>query len=168
MGRDDNGSAMPELATAFRNVMAAVCTPVSIVTTIVGEKPHGTTVSAFTSLSMDPPMVLVSLDKNSTLLRLVRQTRNFGVNVLGVGQEALALQFATKDPEKFASVGWAHDGDSPRLHGGGAWLSCRAAKFVDGGDHVVIFGEVVAVDPPTSKPLTYHARGFGTHVPARQ
>src|SRR3954469_19110691 len=85
-----------ELQTSFRNVMAGVCTPVSVVTTIADGRPHGTTVSAFASLSMDPPMVQVSLDHGSELLALVRDSGTFGLNVLSSGQSALATMFATK------------------------------------------------------------------------
>lgn len=78
---------MSELPDRFRKVMASVVTPVSVVTAMSGGEgdglPHRTTVSAFASLSMNPPMVLVSLDRASDLLALVRQTGRFGVNVLG-------------------------------------------------------------------------------------
>ena len=84
------------LAEEFRAVMAGVATPVSVVTTLTDGRPHGTTVSAFASLSMDPPMVLVSLDRGSGLLARLAVGGVFGVNVLGRDQAPLALAFARK------------------------------------------------------------------------
>lgn len=126
--------------------------------------PHGTTVSAFASLSMVPPMVLVALDRSSDLLALLRRTGGFGVNVLGATQSALALAFARKGPDKFTDVGWEAANGLPWLSGAPGWLACEVALLVEGGDHVVAFGAVVAADTTDGPPLTYHARAFGTHA----
>lgn len=155
----------PTLQASFREVMASVCTPVSVVTSMAGDLPHGTTVSAFASLSMEPPMVLVSLDRSSELLSVVRASRSFGLNVLSSAQSALAMTFASKGGSaKFASVPWALEAGVPRLTGVGSFLSCRVSELVVGGDHVVLLGEVVAADSEVQQPLTYHGRVFGTHV----
>jgi flavin reductase (DIM6/NTAB) family NADH-FMN oxidoreductase RutF len=152
------------LQQRFREAMAGVATPVSVVTSIDDGLPVGTTVSAFASLSMNPPMVLVSLDRGSDLLAVVRQAGRFGVNVLGATQSALALAFARKGGTgKFAGVRWEPDHDLPRLPGAPGWLACEVAALVDGGDHVVALGTVVAADTCTAAPLTYHGRVFGTH-----
>lgn len=74
------------IQAAFRETKAVVCTPVAVITTRRHDLPYGTTVSAFAALSMDPPMVLVALDRNSQLLEIVRATGTFGVNVLGSDQ----------------------------------------------------------------------------------
>ena len=107
--------------------MAGVATPVSVVTAVAGDGvPHGTTVSAFASLSMDPPMVLVSLDRGSDLLALVRETGRFGVNVLGSTQSALALSFARKGPDKFTDVEWVTSTTaSPGCPDAPGWLACE-------------------------------------------
>lgn len=153
------------LAEAFREVMAGVATPVSVITAVSGDGvPHGTTVSAFASLSMDPPMVLVSLDRGSDLLALVRETGRFGVNVLGSTQSALALSFARKGPDKFATVDWTDDHGLPRLPGAPGWLACDVESLVEGGDHVVALGLVRAAATVDGAPLTYHSRVFGTHA----
>jgi flavin reductase (DIM6/NTAB) family NADH-FMN oxidoreductase RutF len=158
-------SELTELQTSFREVMAGVATPVSVVTAMGDGLPHGTTVSAFASLSMEPPMVLVSLDRQSDLLALVRETGRFGVNVLGSDQSALALSFARKGGTgKFNGVRWEVDNDLPRLPGAPGWLACEVAQLVDGGDHVVALGTVVAADTVHGSPLTYHGRLFGTHA----
>jgi flavin reductase (DIM6/NTAB) family NADH-FMN oxidoreductase RutF len=152
------------LADRFREVMAGVATPVSVVTSMADGLPHGTTVSAFASLSMAPPMVLVSLDRGSDLLALVRESGRFGVNVLGSTQSALALAFARKGGTgKFSGVRWEVDHDLPRLPGAPGWLACDVAALVEGGDHVVALGTVVAAETLDGLPLTYHGRVFGTH-----
>jgi flavin reductase (DIM6/NTAB) family NADH-FMN oxidoreductase RutF len=153
-----------DVQPAFREVMAGVCTPVSVVTTLTGEIPHGTTVSAFASLSMSPPMVLVSLDRRSELLAQVRELGLFGVNVLGSDQSALARNFARKGAGKFANVPWVVDGGVPRIPGAGGFLACSALKFVNGGDHVLVLGQVQVAETTAVAPLTYYARSFGTHA----
>ena len=84
------------LQAAFRAAMASVGAPVSVVTTLVDGLPCGTTVNAFASLSMQPPMVLMALDLGSDLLALMRQSGGFGLNVLSSSQTGLALNFARK------------------------------------------------------------------------
>lgn len=159
---DDTTSALRE---QFRDAMAAVATPVSVVTAVAGGLPHGTTVSAFASLSMDPPMLLVSLDRQSQLLGAIRESLRFGLNVLGSDQSALALTFATKGgAAKFSGVGWELDHGLPRLEGTPGWLACNVADLVDGGDHVIALGMVVAAETGVGRPLTYHGRAFGTHA----
>jgi flavin reductase (DIM6/NTAB) family NADH-FMN oxidoreductase RutF len=154
---------LTDLQSAFRAAMAGVCTPVSVVTTVEGGRPHGTTVSAFTSLSMNPPMVLVSLDNGSDLLAMVQRTGMFGLNVLAAGQSAMALRFARKGPEKFSGAGWSNECGAARLSGVAAWVACSVANIVEGGDHQVLLGNVVAAEATETEPLTYHARTFGTH-----
>ncbi len=154
------------LQAAFREVMAGVATPVCVVTALTGGTPYGTTVSAFASLSMEPPMVLVALDRGSALLAAIRDSRRFGVNVLGAGHSALALAFARKGgASKFDGVLWETDAGLPRLPEAPGWLACDLADLVEGGDHLVALGLVVAAATVEGPPLTYHSRVFGTHAP---
>src|ERR1700733_13946765 len=137
--RDEDGSpAVPGYdrvdATVFRDTLARVPTPVTVVTSHIDRRPHGTTVSAFSSLSLEPPMILVSLDQNSDLLKIIQETGRFGVNVLAVGQQALATPFARKGADQVATA----------------------------GDHVIIIGRVVHADTHSFEPLLYRQRAFGT------
>lgn len=153
------------LQARFREVMAHVPSPVSIVTALNGGLPHGTTVSAFASLSIEPPMVLVALDRGSELLASIRRTHRFGINVLGVAQSALALAFARKGGvRKFQGVKWDVHQDLPRLAGAPGWLACTVADLVGGGDHVIALGLVEVADTVEAEPLIYHRRVFGTHA----
>ncbi|MFD4606013.1 flavin reductase family protein [Streptomyces sp. NPDC058464] len=149
---------------AFRDVMAGVASPVTVVTGVSEGVPHGTTVSAFTSLSLSPPMVLVSLDRGSRLLEVVRGSGRFGVNVLSSHQAGLALRFARKGgAEKFDGTEWSLVHGLPRLPEATGWLACETETLVDGGDHVVLLGRVLSAEHRVAPPLTYHARAFGTH-----
>jgi flavin reductase (DIM6/NTAB) family NADH-FMN oxidoreductase RutF len=153
------------LQERFREVMAGVATPVTVMTALERETPHGTTVGAFASLSMEPPMVVACLDRQSDLLARVRRTRRFGVNVLGSSHSELAARFAKKGGARFLGVDWEVDSEVPRLVGASGWLACDVAALVDGGDHVIVIGAVLAVDKAHVEPLTYHMRSFGTHAP---
>ncbi|MEU9336516.1 flavin reductase family protein [Streptomyces sp. NPDC048290] len=154
-----------DLETVFRDTMAGVCTPVSVVTALSGEAPHGTTVNAFASLSMSPPMVLVSLAHTSELLGLIRQTGRFGLNILASDQAQLALTFARKgDAGRFTGVRWDIEDGVPRIAGTCGFLVCDVAELVSGGDHTVVQGFVRAAEAGAGAPLTYHLRSFGTHT----
>src|ERR1700722_4136246 len=165
--RDEDGSlAVPGYdrvdATVFRDTLARVPTPVTVVTSHIDRRPHGTTVSAFSSLSLEPPMLLVSLEQNSDLLKIIQESGRFGVNVLASGQQSLATTFARKGADKFADVAWYMDHDAPRLAGKGQWLLCRTDQLVTAGDHVIIIGLVVHADTHSFEPLLYRQRAFGT------
>jgi flavin reductase (DIM6/NTAB) family NADH-FMN oxidoreductase RutF len=159
---DDTVHSGPD-PQAFRDVMAEVCTPVAVVTTALNGAPHGTTVGAFMSLSLSPPMVVVALDRTSDLLAKVRLSRRFGINVLGMSQDQLAAQFAGKGGERFAGVTWSVADGLPRLSEAIGWLACRAAGFLDGGDHILVPAWVQTATATPAPPLTYHRRVYGTH-----
>jgi flavin reductase (DIM6/NTAB) family NADH-FMN oxidoreductase RutF len=149
-------------AAAFRAALGAVCAPVAVVTSFFDHRPHGTTVSAFCSLSLEPPLVLVALDRDSDLLRMIRSARRYGINVLAHGQEAIATRFARKGPDKFDDVDWALDAGLPRLGETASWIACRLHELVDGGDHVIAVGFVEHAQASPAHPLLYRQREFGT------
>lgn len=156
-----------DLGASLRDVMADVCTPVAIVTSCVETTPFGSTVSAFCSLSMNPPMVMVALNRESDTLRALKASGRFGVNILGIGNADLAMQFARKGPDKFDGVTWTTSHGVPRIDTSPGWIACDVAGLAEGGDHLIISGNVVGADLRHSEPLTYHQRRFGTHVPFR-
>jgi flavin reductase (DIM6/NTAB) family NADH-FMN oxidoreductase RutF len=154
---------MDVLSEIFREVMAGVATPVTVVTAMDGDRPHGTTVSAFASLSMRPPMTLIALDRSSELLAVIRTYRRFGVNVLGSAQSGLALAFAGKGSAKFSGTPYELQDGLPRIHRVTGWVACDLADLVEGGDHVIALGTVTSAKTLGGSPLTYHGRVFGTH-----
>ncbi|MEQ3552122.1 flavin reductase family protein [Pseudonocardia nematodicida] len=121
---------------------------------------HGATVNAFTAVSLDPPLVLVSLDRRSRLCGLVeREHRPFTVNVLESGQKDLALHFAGRPTEQ---VGWLPDSGcgAPRLAGVLAHVSCTPWQSYDGGDHLLYLGEVQEFLIHDGRPLLFHTGRF--------
>ncbi len=111
---------LSDLQEGFRDAMGSVAAAVSVVTTLSGpsgDRPHGATVSAFTSLSMDPPMLLVSLQETSRLLALLTPGSHLGVNVLAAHQRDLALRFASRREDRFGDLDWVPRDGSPALAG---------------------------------------------------
>lgn len=152
----------------FSIAMAAVPSPVAVVTARDGTRPHGTTVSAFASLSLTPPMVLVSLDNRSQLLALVRRTGRFGLNILGVDQAELATAFARSRPDSRRHRLVAERGPAP-IAGLGGLGRRRGRRVRHGRDHTVLLAHVVTAEAGPGGPrlLTYHQRSFGTHPAGR-
>jgi flavin reductase (DIM6/NTAB) family NADH-FMN oxidoreductase RutF len=147
----------------FRDLMAAVCAPVTVVTTLDEAGPHGTTVSAFASLSLSPPLVTVALDRRSALLSRIRETGRLGVNVLGADGDDVALRFAGNGADRFDGVGWTLAQGLPRLDGAAGWAACELRQVVEGGDHLLLIAEVVQAESRPVAPLVYGHRTFGTH-----
>lgn len=147
----------------FRTAMGNVATPVAVVTTFDDEIPHGTTVSAFTSLSMEPPMLLVSLDNTSALLPRLEVGVRFGLNVLASHQDQIALRFAQKRERKFEDIPWFAGDLAPRIVDAHAWVALDVAGLIEAGDHTIVTGTVLAAQASIGTPLTYYQRAFGTH-----
>ncbi|TRY18658.1 flavin reductase family protein [Tessaracoccus rhinocerotis] len=154
---------MDELAAAFREAMSRVSAPVTIVTTMQDGVPHGTTVSAFASLSVHPPMVLLALDNRGSLVGRIRQTGRLLVNVLAEDQAETAIRFATPAlPDRFEGVDWTQDHGLPRLSGAAAWLRCEHVVLEPGGDHTVLLATVATAESAEHGGLTYYRRQFGS------
>ena len=126
-------------ADELRRTMARWATGVAVVTSRGEDGPRGATTNAFTSLSLEPPLVLVALDQGSNTLGAIRSSGRLAVNVLAAGQEELARRFATKasGAEKFAGI--AHDEEHvPVLDGVALWLRCELERELEGGDHAIL------------------------------
>jgi flavin reductase (DIM6/NTAB) family NADH-FMN oxidoreductase RutF len=145
--------------------MRNVAAPVSVVTTFVDGQPRGVTVSAFDSLSMQPPMMTVALQDTSSLLNDITVGLALGINVLRSDQENLATRFATHGEDRFAGLDWTMDLGAPRLRHVHAWFGVRVREAVRGGDHVVLVCDVLSAAQGGGRPLTYHDRMFGSHRP---
>lgn len=153
-------------ADLFRDVMAHVPSPVAVVTVLRDGQPHGTTVSAFMSLSVDPPRLVISLDNRSQLLAQLQVGATAGVNILTAGQSDLATHFARKDKDP-AAVEWElTDGAPPRLAGAHSWLGLTVTELITTGDHTLVVGGVDTAYPAPEAPLVYWQRTFGTHTAA--
>lgn len=144
--------------------MSIVCGPVVVVTTMVDDEPAGTTVSAFSALSLRPPLAMLALDRTSRLLRKIETSERLGINVLGEGQEDLAMAFATKRLDKFDGVRWSARNGLPCLHGAPGWAACSVTARIPGGDHIIVVAGVEDIEfSEDVAPLVYGGRRFGTH-----
>jgi flavin reductase (DIM6/NTAB) family NADH-FMN oxidoreductase RutF len=146
---------------AFCDTFSWVPTPVSVVTTINGDgRPHGTTVSAFCSLSVDPPLVLVALDRSSDLLGHLKRSGRFGLNLLAAGQQDIGLACSQKGADKFEGVEWYEEDGLPRIRDAAAWLACDVEQILPGGDHLIVTGLITHCERVGGTPLVYHRRRF--------
>jgi flavin reductase (DIM6/NTAB) family NADH-FMN oxidoreductase RutF len=148
----------------YRDLMSGVCAPVTIVTTTVDGRPHGTTVSSLSALSLRPPLVSVAFDRSSVLLGQILTAGRFGVNVLGHAHDEEAAVFARRGGDRFAVGDWYTDHELPRLAGAVGWMVCDLDRTIEAGDHLLLFGLVrVAASRADIAPLVYAHRTFGTH-----
>lgn len=147
----------------FRNLMAGVCAPVTVVTTFDEEGPHGATVSSFASLSLEPSLISIALDTRSRLLERIAARGHFGVNVLGSSQAEVATRFAGRSDDRFAGIPWTAVDSLPRLDGVAGWATCELVNSVEAGDHLLLIGRVTRAISTLQAPLVYAYRTFGTH-----
>lgn len=142
---------------AFRSALRKFASGVTIVTVADGDYLHGMTASAFASVSLEPPLVLVCLDKMSRTLTLLRDTGVFSVNVLGAGQEEVSGAFAQRGLKPFASIPHRRgDNGTPVLDDAIAVLECTTYRVFEAGDHEVVLGEVSAARAADGEPLVYY------------
>jgi flavin reductase (DIM6/NTAB) family NADH-FMN oxidoreductase RutF len=142
---------------------------VTVVTSRFGDVIHGMTVSAFASVSLDPPLVLVCADKTSDTHGVIARGGVFAAHVLAEGQEALSNRFASEKDEdrRFQGIDWRTGATgAPILPGAAAVLDCRVAAAHDAGDHVIYVGRVEDVEIGGGEPLLYH-RGVYRKLGAR-
>jgi len=143
--------------------LACRASGVAIVTTRSGDRIHGMTVSAFTEVSLAPPLVLVCADKKSNTHPLIEESGVFAVNVLARDQETLSNRFASKKDEERRFEGVSHERGAtgaPLLAGTLAAFDCRVAAIHDAGDHVIYVGEVQAVTQSERAPLVYYGSAY--------
>jgi len=138
----------------LRTAMSRFATGVAVVTTFDGEKREGLTVNSFSSLSLDPPLVVWSLRKNSPSLATFQRATGFAVNILCADRRELSHHFATPHSDKFLGVEY-DDGSFgfPVFSGNLALFECRKSQVVEGGDHLMFIGEVLRVTYRDDVPL---------------
>ncbi len=142
---------------ALRRALGTFLTGVTVVTCIdhLG-RPRGFTANSFTSVSLDPPLVLVCVAKSAASIDAFVGAEGFGINILAEHQKSVSQMFASKSTEKFQSVRWMPGGTgAPRLEEGIAWFDCYTRQRVEAGDHVVLIGEVIQFAAAGGRPLGY-------------
>jgi flavin reductase (DIM6/NTAB) family NADH-FMN oxidoreductase RutF len=153
----------------FRRVVGHFATGVAVVTSCREDgSPCGMTASAVASLSLDPTLVLVCIDRASASHRWIESAGVYAVNVLeGSRGETLARRFATAGAaDRFTGTAWRTDRTgSPVLEDALAWLDCRVDSAVPAGDHTIFVGEVLSGDAREGNPLLYYRGGYGRFEP---
>ena len=146
----------------FREVISHFASGVTVITAVHDGRAYGTTASAVTSLSLEPPMLLICMNKQSETGRAVAASRHFGVNILGANQADLAERFAQKGGDKFAGVPVsAGKWGEPLFEQALATLECTVAEETTGGTHYVFLAEVESGRARGGTPLAYFKGEFG-------
>lgn len=142
----------------YRNCMGRFATGVTVVTCQTDEGEHGFTANSFTSVSLDPPLVLVSVDRKTKAFEHLKNNA-FTINILNHEQEDVAMHFAGR-PKEQKSFNWVRGEHAPRLDSSLAYIECKPWAEYDGGDHVLFVGEVQNFAYETDHALTYFAGKF--------
>ncbi|APC19628.1 flavin oxidoreductase (plasmid) [Pseudomonas frederiksbergensis] len=151
---------------AFRRALGNFATGVTIMTAAIGSRQVGVTANSFNSVSLDPALILWSIDKRSTSYDVFNDASHFAVNILAADQIDLSNQFARPRDDKFAGVTWEEGaGGAPLLSDCAARFQCQMYQQVDGGDHWILIGKVVAFDDFGRSPLLYHQGAYSSVLP---
>ena len=153
---------MPISKEEFRQALGHFAAAVTVVTTKTRDGGRaGITVTAFSSLSLDPPLVLVCIDRRARLHAELQVDRPFAVNILKDDQELVSRRFASSQGDQFQEIGTS-DGASgaPLITGALASIECRVTQCLSGGDHTIVVGEVQAAQISEGKPLVYFRGGY--------
>jgi len=171
-GGPQRESAAP--GRALRDALGCFPTGVAVITGLAADgRPFGLTINSFTSLSLDPPLILWSLRSGSPLLPCFHGGARFAVNVLGSAQESIARQFSSPRPDRFAGIRWRPGpvglhhlagvptlAGMPHLEGAVAWFDCRLRDSHEAGDHRILIGGVERFATAGGEPLLFVQGGF--------
>jgi flavin reductase (DIM6/NTAB) family NADH-FMN oxidoreductase RutF len=153
----------PIASEEFRRACGRFATGVTVATVLDARgRPHGLTVNSFTSVSLAPPLVLICLGHNVTVIDAFRPAEFFGINVLAAGQQEIADRFARKGLDRFADISWRRGKTGvPLLSGVLATLECSVRQRTPSGDHDIFLGEVVHTHVfHEATPLLFYASGY--------
>jgi flavin reductase (DIM6/NTAB) family NADH-FMN oxidoreductase RutF len=148
--------------TEFCRACAKFPTGVTIVTVLDADgSPHGMTASSFTSVSLEPRLVLVCVDHRASVLAHLRRAQHIGINILSENQQELSAHFARPGHDRFDGVEWlAGDGGVPLIPGVLARFECSIHRMIDAGDHTILIAEVLDAEHTNGRPLVYFASGY--------
>ncbi|MGH2978181.1 MAG: flavin reductase family protein [Solirubrobacterales bacterium] len=148
--------------SAFRDACSRFATGVCVVTSSGPDGPSGMTANAVTSLSLDPPLVVVCFALSARTLTAVQHSGRFGVHFLSHDQEEVAARFASKMPEaqKFDGLEWVERDGVPALGGCLAGLACEVRELLPGGDHLIGVGAVTSLWRDDGEPLVFYRGAY--------
>lgn len=149
--------------TLFKEAMGNYPSGVTVVTAYdENGQPIGLTVNSFASVSLDPLLILWSIDKKVFTYETFKKIDKFAVNILASDQKEVALLFATKNADRFGNSNWKKSGFGLPIIGGTlASLQCKTFQAVEAGDHTILIGEVIDIHVEDKDPLLYHGRNIG-------
>lgn len=141
----------------LRRVMGHFATGVTVITTKDKDgAPQGLTANAFMSLSLNPPLVIISVDKGATCYNCFATGNGYTVNFLSENQEEVSKRFATKGIDKFAGLGWREgENGAAIIDGALGHVECRITQAYDGGDHTIVVGEILNAAANGERPLLF-------------
>lgn len=152
---------------AFRRALGNFATGITVITaTAPGGKKVGVTANSFNSVSLEPPLILWSIDKRSGSFKVFEQASHFAVNILAADQIDLSNHFARPSEDKFAGID--HDlgaGDAAILRDCAAVFQCEKYDIIEGGDHWILIGKVVSFEDVGRAPLLYHQGSYAAVIP---
>ena len=151
-------------ANEFRKALGRFATGIAIVTTMDDkDAPMGLTVNSFNSVSLDPPLVLWSLDKSSNQMDAFCNSGFYGVSILAHDQQMASNLFAAMAEDRFEKVEWSvGKTGAPLIDGALARIDCKTEQIIEGGDHVILLGRVIDIAVSEGDPLLYYGGGYRT------
>jgi flavin reductase (DIM6/NTAB) family NADH-FMN oxidoreductase RutF len=146
----------------FRRALGCFVTGVTVVTTVDPEAgPKGFTANSFTSVSLDPPLVLVCVAKSSGSHDAFLHSRAFAINILQKAQRDISTSFASKGSDKFSRIRFTTGATgSPILPESAAWIDCETHDRIDAGDHTILIGRAIDFTHTSRLPLGYHGGNY--------
>jgi 3-hydroxy-9,10-secoandrosta-1,3,5(10)-triene-9,17-dione monooxygenase reductase component len=152
----------PDPAT-YRTVLGHFATGVALITAMDGDEPVGMACNSFTSVSLDPPLVLFCAAKDSSTWPRLQGAGYFAANILGEDDEELCRLFATKGANRFQHLAWSqYRTGAPVIHDAIAFVDCATEAEHDAGDHIIVVGRVVELGYASEgKPLLFYRGGYG-------
>ena len=141
----------------LRQALGSFPTGVTVVSCLDKNKnPLGFTANSFTSVSLDPQLISICIDKESFNIDSFSITKHFAVSVLSEDQQSISTTFATPNEDRFQNVEWrTEDTGSPIIENTVAWFDCNTRQVIDAGDHLILIGEIIAFDSSPKTPLMY-------------
>jgi flavin reductase (DIM6/NTAB) family NADH-FMN oxidoreductase RutF len=157
----------PSDTARYRQVLGHFPTGVVVVTGRVDNAPAGLAIGSFTSLSLEPPLVLFCVAKESSSWPPIGESGIFCANVLAEDQEHVARLFSTRGADRFMGLGWHRaPAGSPIIEGILAWIECSVERVEEGGDHWIVIGRVTGLDVlREAPPLVFFRGGYGRYTP---
>jgi len=144
----------------FRNACGRFATGITIVSTQIGDEIHGMTANGFMSVSLEPPLILVSIGKKAKSHELITQSGSYGVSILSASQQPLSNHFAGR-PDENLEVPWEELGGNPVIAGSLAQISAKVVDAHEAGDHTLFIAEVTDFTYGEGDPVLYYYTGYG-------